>query len=236
MPTQSSNFVEIIFQYNLYSFDIMPSTSGVSQIIGLACYAFLLYSPSSTTASPPADWNFPLPAVDQAVLAKFPHENEEHRNESCSVEQIKGNPPGNCMDDHHCSTSQKCCDGVCIPETHDCCSASEHCLPGDYCFFYGGQVRCCPEGMNCIHINGEVVFEHTFYWYEKIYATDEVSEEDWCLSVMDVTSAITVAASYAEEASAAFSSLSRGVLNSARIMSNSDIPTHTITQTTIMTP
>ncbi len=208
----------------------MPPTSGSSQIIGLACYAFLFFAPSSTAALPPADWDFPLPAVDQPVLAKFPHENEEHRNTSCSVEQIV-NPSGNCIDDHHCSTGQKCCDSVCIPETHDCCSASENCLPGDYCFFYEGQIRCCPEGMNCIHINGEVAFEHVFYLYEKIYAADEVSEEDWTLSVMDVTSAITVEASYAEEASAAYSSLSRDVLSSARIMSNSEIPTKTITQT-----
>lgn len=69
----------------------MPLTSGLTQIVGLACYAFLLYSPSST-ASFPADWNFPLPAVDQAVLANFPHENEDHRDTCCSIEQIKVNP------------------------------------------------------------------------------------------------------------------------------------------------
>lgn len=53
---------------------------------------------------------------------------------------------------------------------------------------------------------------------------------------MDIISVITVAASYTEEASVTYSSLSQDILSSAQIISNLDILTHTITQTTIITP
>ena len=73
------------------------------------------------------------------------------------------NPSGACIDKYHYSASQKYYNSVCIPETHDCCSASKHCFPGNYYFFYEGQIRCCPERMKYIYINGEVAFKHTFY-------------------------------------------------------------------------
>ncbi len=117
---------------------------------------------------------------------------------------LLSNPPNFCDDLHHCPANEKCCNAACIPYLHDCCSASTHCLPGDYCFLYDNEVRCCPEGLSCIHVSGEFIFKQTVQWYENL--SDE-GYEDWYQSVMDVTSIITVAASYAAEASAAYASI-----------------------------
>ncbi|KAL4925318.1 uncharacterized protein BDV17DRAFT_272387 [Aspergillus undulatus] len=58
-----------------------------------------------------------------------------------------------------CPPAQKECNNSCIPTTQDCCSAAEHCFPGDYCYHHQGSVRCCPEGLACFQISGDVCFE-----------------------------------------------------------------------------
>ncbi|KAL4933511.1 uncharacterized protein BDV17DRAFT_252140 [Aspergillus undulatus] len=135
---------------------------------------------------------------------------------------LLSNSPNFCDDLHHCPANEKCCDAACIPYLHDCCSASTHCLPGDYCFLYDNEPRCCPEGLSCIHASGEFIFTQTVQWYEDL--SDE-GYEDWYQSVIDVTSIITVAASYAGEASAAYASMSRAITDAAHML-----PTKTITE------
>ncbi|KAL4876929.1 hypothetical protein BJY04DRAFT_199220 [Aspergillus karnatakaensis] len=67
-----------------------------------------------------------------------------------------------------CPPTHKQCANTCIPSTQDCCSASEHCFPGDYCFFHAGQVRCCPQGLECFQMSGDVCLSQTVVWYEAV--------------------------------------------------------------------
>ncbi|KAL4985859.1 hypothetical protein BDW68DRAFT_198502 [Aspergillus falconensis] len=162
--------------------------------------AFSAFLPFTTAALIPGNYH------DQIVLVSGQTKTE----------------PYHCDDNRHCPPDEQCCNSSCIPETHDCCSASMHCFPDDYCFFYDNEVRCCPRGMSCIQMSGEVVLGRTVQWYERVQAAEE-SFEDWYFSVLDVTTSITVSASYTKEAQALYSSLSWDVVHAAHTL-----PTQTV--------
>ncbi|KAL4994890.1 hypothetical protein BDV10DRAFT_188603 [Aspergillus recurvatus] len=119
-----------------------------------------------------------------------------------------------------CPPAQKQCNDTCIPSTQDCCAASEHCLPGDYCYHHSDMVRCCPEGLACFQISGDVCFERTVVWYEEVHIVNENEDEtttSWDLmeSVYATKTKITVTASYPTEGRASFTSFSRGIVEAA---------------------
>ncbi|KAJ0415107.1 hypothetical protein BJY00DRAFT_318098 [Aspergillus carlsbadensis] len=58
------------------------------------------------------------------------------------------------------------------------CSASTHCLPGDYCFVHDGAIRCCPEGLACFSIAADICYAQTVYWYEEIHVHYINTDED----------------------------------------------------------
>ncbi|PTU21836.1 hypothetical protein P175DRAFT_0556792 [Aspergillus ochraceoroseus IBT 24754] len=146
-----------------------------------------------------------------------------------------------CEEGHSCVAGEQCCQGGCIPESHDCCSASQHCFPGDYCFFYEGIVRCCPEGMSCSQMSEDVAWEQTVYWYEEVHVVEENSEERFTSqrlesSVRQTTTSITVSASYTNEASSSLSALSSSVYYAAQTSPElHSIPTRTSTVTRVPT-
>ncbi|KAL2808648.1 hypothetical protein BJX63DRAFT_435934 [Aspergillus granulosus] len=164
----------------------------------VAIYVLLLFYPLCFTAGIPSDWGF----VNQVILNEEPGDQHIFLPPLCA--------------ENHCSDTEKCCEHSCIPKTHDCCSADEHCWPGDYCFYYDAVVRCCPLGMSCIQISGEVVVQQTIYWYEMLDNLDE-DEGDWFQSAVDVTTKITIAASYTDEAKSSYSILSSILLEGAHI-------------------
>ncbi|KAL4919182.1 hypothetical protein BDW62DRAFT_209913 [Aspergillus aurantiobrunneus] len=105
-------------------------------------------------------------------------------------------------------------------QRHDCCSAAEHCSPGDYCFHHGGEVRCCPEGLACFEISGVVCFEQAFVWYEEVHIVEEDMDEattSWDLqeSVWGTSTRLSVTASYPTEGRSSYSSLSASVVQAA---------------------
>lgn len=99
-------------------------------------------------------------------------------------------------------------------EKRDYCSASEHCLPEDYCFIYDEEAWCCPQGISCIQINGELLLDQTVYWYQEVHTliTSRYLEH----SVMGTPTRLTVTASYPKEASSSYSLLSWSVRNTAK--------------------
>ena len=101
-------------------------------------------------------------------------------------------------------------------EVHEYCSASEHCLPGDYCFIYDKEARCCPQGISCIEINGELLLDQTVYWYQEVHTliTSRYLEH----SVMGTPTRLTVTASYPKEASSSYSLLSGSARNAAKTL------------------
>ncbi|KAL4816987.1 hypothetical protein BDW67DRAFT_161232 [Aspergillus spinulosporus] len=135
-----------------------------------------------------------------------------------------------------CPPGRKQCGDTCIPSTQDCCAASEHCLPGDYCYRHSGSVRCCPEGLACFQISGDVCFERTVVWYEEIHIVDVNEDEimtSWDLVelVYPTSSKITVTASYPAEGRASFTSLSEGIVEAAATpvtLALDEIPTRTV--------
>ncbi|KAL6230734.1 hypothetical protein BDW75DRAFT_221898 [Aspergillus navahoensis] len=136
-----------------------------------------------------------------------------------------------------CPPAQKQCNNTCIPSIQDCCAAFEHCLPGDYCFHHSGTVRCCPEGLACFKISGDVCFERTVVWYEEVHIIDKNEAEittsrDLIESVYTTKTKITVTASYPAEGRASFTSLSRGIVEAAATLvplASDEIPTKTVT-------
>ncbi|KAL2823550.1 hypothetical protein BDW59DRAFT_96532 [Aspergillus cavernicola] len=121
-----------------------------------------------------------------------------------------------------CSSDEKWCPDTdsCIPLTHDCCSASKHCFPGDYCFHHDAEVRCCPQGLECFQISSIVCIEQPVFWYEEVYIVEEDSDEvttSWDLleTMLETRTPITVTASYPGEGRASFSSLSSSIIQSA---------------------
>ncbi|KAL4746905.1 hypothetical protein BDW72DRAFT_183926 [Aspergillus terricola var. indicus] len=136
-----------------------------------------------------------------------------------------------------CPPDRKQCGDTCFPSTQDCCAASEHCLPGDYCYRHSGSVRCCPEGLACFQIRGDVCFERTVVWYEEVHIVDESEDEiitSWDLveSVYPTSSRITVTASYPDEGRAFFTSLSERIVEAAATpvtLALDGIPTRTVT-------
>lgn len=118
-----------------------------------------------------------------------------------------------CPEDSSHSVKQQGHWGCCVLETHDYCSAREHCFPGDYCFIYDKTARCCPKGISCIQINGELLIEQTVYWYQEVHTliTSRYLEH----SVMGTPTRLTVTASYPQEASSSYSFLSWSVRNAA---------------------
>ncbi|KAL5041048.1 hypothetical protein BDW71DRAFT_192548 [Aspergillus fruticulosus] len=139
--------------------------------------------------------------------------------------------------DLSCPPAQKQCNGTCIPSTQDCCAASEHCLPEDYCYHHSGSVRCCPEGLACFQISGDVCFERTVVWYEEVHIVDENEDEiitSWhpVESVYATSSRITITASYPAEGRASFTRLSWGIVDAAATpvaLALDEIPTRTVT-------
>ncbi|KAL4899453.1 hypothetical protein BDW74DRAFT_110112 [Aspergillus multicolor] len=144
----------------------------------------------------------------------------------------------------NCPFDQKPCGKTCIPSTQDCCFADHHCLPGDYCYIHSGAVRCCPQGLACFQISGDVCFEQTVVWYEEVHIVDETEHSDgtgevvtsWELleSVRSTSSRITVTASYPAEGRAAFTSLSSRIVEAAvtsvaLALALDEIPTRTVT-------
>lgn len=121
-----------------------------------------------------------------------------------------------CPEDSPHSAKEQGYWGCCTLETHDYCSASEHCLPGDYCFIYDEKARCCPQGISCIQINGELLLEQTVYWYQEVHTliTSRYLEH----SVMGTPTRLTVTASYPKEASSSYSLLSWSVRNAAKTL------------------
>ncbi|KAL4971708.1 hypothetical protein BDW66DRAFT_164789 [Aspergillus desertorum] len=136
-----------------------------------------------------------------------------------------------------CQPNQKQCNDTCIDSAHECCAASERCLPGDYCYHHSGAVRCCPKGLACFQISGDVCFERTVVWYEEVHIVDENEDKittPWDLmeSVYTTSSRITVTASYPGEGRASFRSLSGGILEVAATpmsLALDEIPTRTVT-------
>ncbi|RDW83558.1 uncharacterized protein DSM5745_03884 [Aspergillus mulundensis] len=148
-----------------------------------------------------------------------------------------------------CPSDQKPCRHTCIPSTQDCCSADQHCLPGDYCYIHSGSVRCCPQGLSCFQISGDVCFEQTVIWYEEVHIVNETEDDSdgagageavtvtsWELleSARPTSSRITVTASYPAEGRAAFTSLSQRIVEAAvtpvaLALALDEIPTRTVT-------
>ncbi|KAL4735928.1 hypothetical protein BDV11DRAFT_195024 [Aspergillus similis] len=136
-----------------------------------------------------------------------------------------------------CPPDRKQCGDTCIPSTQDCCAASEHCLRGDYCYRHSNSVRCCPVGLACFQISGDVCFERTVVWYEEIHTVDVDEVEvitSWDLveSVYPTSSRITVTASYPGEGRASFTSLSEGIVEAAATpvtLALDEVPTRTVT-------
>ncbi|KAL4863207.1 hypothetical protein BDV12DRAFT_30576 [Aspergillus spectabilis] len=118
-----------------------------------------------------------------------------------------------------CAPNEKQCNNACIPSTHDCCSAAEHCYPGDYCFQHGGEIRCCPEGLACFQISGDVCFEQTVLWYEAVIIVKEDEDGDEVVTLWDLqeemretSTRVTVTASYPGEGRELFQKVSEGVV------------------------
>jgi hypothetical protein len=127
-----------------------------------------------------------------------------------------------------------------LDSTH--CSASTHCLPGDYCFVYDGSIRCCPEGLACFSIGGDICYEQTVYWYEEVHVhyvdVDEdggmgeevavVTEWEVESSVVQTVARVTVTASYPGEGRSEFVRISRGAVREAetRVVLD-EVPTRT---------
>ncbi|KAL3487210.1 hypothetical protein BJX62DRAFT_241242 [Aspergillus germanicus] len=122
------------------------------------------------------------------------------------------------------------------------CSASTHCLPGDYCFVHESSIRCCPEDLACFSITANIWYEQTVYWYEEVHVhyvdVDEdggegeevavVTEWEVESSVVQAATRVTVTASYPAEGRNEFDKLSRGVVREAetRVVLN-EVPTRT---------
>ncbi|KAL2851148.1 hypothetical protein BJY01DRAFT_232972 [Aspergillus pseudoustus] len=144
-----------------------------------------------------------------------------------------------------CPAGHKRCANACIPSTQDCCSASTHCFPGDYCFRHDGEVRCCPEGLSCFNISGDVCYAQKVFWYEEVHVHfvevdvdgegHEKREEvavvtEWGMesSVMRTATRVAVTASYPAEGRSVFEKVSRGIVREAetRIVLD-EVPTRT---------
>ncbi|KAL2862538.1 uncharacterized protein BJX67DRAFT_385560 [Aspergillus lucknowensis] len=125
------------------------------------------------------------------------------------------------------------------PSAQDWCSASEHCFPGDYCFYHDGDTRCCPEGLSCFQISGDVYSEQTVLWYEEVHIVEDESDEivtSWNLesSVMVMKTRIAITASYPSEGRAIYSSMSESVVQAAETgLMLDDTPTRTRTEVQI---
>ncbi|KAL4938153.1 hypothetical protein BDV06DRAFT_201547 [Aspergillus oleicola] len=146
-----------------------------------------------------------------------------------------------------CFSTQKQCANTCIPSTQDCCSASEHCFPGDYCYHHSGEIRCCPEGLECYQLSGDVCFDQTIVWYEEVHIVEGGDDEDdregqeqevvtsWELreSFQETKTRVTVTASYPAEGRASFAALSQSFAEAATATSLSlvldFVPTRTVT-------
>ncbi|KAL3457437.1 hypothetical protein BJX64DRAFT_293116 [Aspergillus heterothallicus] len=163
-----------------------------------------------------------------------------HRDSSNPARSDEDTPLGYDL----CPAGQKRCTDVCIPSTQDCCSASTHCFPGDYCFHHDGEVRCCPEGLSCFTVSGDVCYEQMVFWYEEVHVhfvdMDDagmegekvavVTEWDMGNSVLQTHTRVTVTASYPVEGRGEFARLSRGIVREVetRIMLD-EVPTRTRT-------
>ncbi|KAL2847037.1 hypothetical protein BJX68DRAFT_268337 [Aspergillus pseudodeflectus] len=122
------------------------------------------------------------------------------------------------------------------------CSASDHCLPGDYCFVHDGSIRCCPEGRACFSITADICYEQTVYWYEEVHVhyvdVDEdggegeevavVTEWEVESSVVQTATRVTVTASYPADGRGEFARVSRGIVRDAetRVVLD-EVPTRT---------
>ncbi|KAL4961102.1 uncharacterized protein BDV14DRAFT_204101 [Aspergillus stella-maris] len=134
---------------------------------------------------------------------------------------------------------------TCIPSTQDCCSASEHCFPGDYCYIHSGKIRCCPEGLECYQLSGDVCYTQNVVWYEGVHIVGEFDDQNgdlerevitsWELqeAVQETKTRVTVSASYPAEGRASFAALSESLVHSAIATSLSllldVVPTRTVT-------
>ncbi|KAL4953384.1 hypothetical protein BDW69DRAFT_184519 [Aspergillus filifer] len=150
-----------------------------------------------------------------------------------------------------CPPTQKQCGDTCIPTTQDCCSASEHCFPGDYCYIHSSEIRCCPEGLECYQLSGDICFDQTVVWYEEVHIVEEHDEQagdqerevatSWKLqeSVQETKTRVTVSASYPAEGRASFAALSERIVQDAMATTLSlvlDVPTRTVTISRTPTP
>ncbi|KAL4790383.1 hypothetical protein BDV19DRAFT_372464 [Aspergillus venezuelensis] len=155
------------------------------------------------------------------------------------------NTPENLNPTLTCPATQKPCGNTCIPTTQDCCSASEHCFPGDYCYIHTGKVRCCPEGLECYQLSGDICYEQSVVWYEEVHIVGESDDQigdlergvitSWELqeSVRETKTRVIVSASYPGEGRASFAALSEGIVQGARATSVllvlDNVPTRTVT-------
>ncbi|KAI9367695.1 hypothetical protein BJX61DRAFT_547242 [Aspergillus egyptiacus] len=111
-----------------------------------------------------------------------------------------------------------------IPSSPSPCSAPLHCYPGDYCFHHFGAIRCCPEGLACVQITGDVNIEQAVVWYEEVYTVEKGSDYDdddddddvltsWDIveSTLHTTTRVTATASFPEDARVAYASLTERV-------------------------
>lgn len=139
------------------------------------------------------------------------------------------------MDSLSCQPDQKQCNNSCIPSTQDCCSAA-HCFPGDYCYHHSGKAHCCPEGLECFQISGDVCFDQRILWYDEVHIVEVNSDAvttAWDLqeSVQRAKTRLAVTASYPSEGRSSYSRLSSSVLEAAATSSVvlDTISTRTIT-------
>ncbi|KAL3441497.1 hypothetical protein BJX65DRAFT_288469 [Aspergillus insuetus] len=127
------------------------------------------------------------PAVDSSHGAVTPSEREMPWPDIQNIYPSSCSPSSHCfVDGNSCAAGEQCCSGICIPDTQDCCSATEDCLPGDYCFIHENRVRCCPLGKSCFQIKGEVVLERTVSWYEEVHIVEESKTELVTLHIQNI--------------------------------------------------